>query len=129
MKKSFKELTVWQEAMNLVEMVYQQTIILPKTEMYGLTSQIKRAAVSIPANIAEGNGRKSRKEYLQFLSIANGSIMELETHILILERLKLITSEVSEQMQNQLNSVGRLLSALRKSLLLGTKDRGLGFRM
>jgi four helix bundle protein len=86
MIKSFKELTVWQEAMNLVEMVYQQTIILPKTEMYGLTSQIKRAAVSIPANIAEGNGRKSRKEYLQFLSIANGSIMELETHILILER-------------------------------------------
>jgi four helix bundle protein len=87
MIKSFKELTVWQEAMNLVEMVYQQTIILPKTEMYGLTSQIRRAAVSIPANIAEGNGRRSRKEYLQFLSIANGSIMELETHILISEQL------------------------------------------
>jgi four helix bundle protein len=117
MIKSFKELTVWQEAMNLVEMVYQQTINLPKTEMYGLTSQIRRAAVSIPANIAEGNGRRSRKEYLQFLSIANGSIMELETHILILERLKLITSEISEQLQKQLNSVGRLLSALRKSLV------------
>ena len=117
MINSFKELTVWQEAMNLVEMVYQQTMTLPKTELYGLTSQIRRAAVSIPANIAEGNGRRSRKEYLQFLSIANGSIMELETHILIIERLKFITSEVSEQLQNKINTVGRLLSALRKSLV------------
>jgi four helix bundle protein len=117
MIQSFKELTVWQEAMNLVEMVYQQTMTLPKTEMYGLTSQIRRAAVSIPANIAEGNGRKNRNEYLHFLSIANGSITELETHILIIERLKFITSEVSEQLQNQLNTVGRLLSALRKSLV------------
>jgi four helix bundle protein len=138
MIKSFKELTVWQEAMNLVEMVYQQTINLPKTEMYGLTGQIRRAAVSIPANIAEGNGRKSRNEYLRFLSIANGSIAELETHLLIAERLKLLTKEVSEQLQNQLNSVGRLLSALRKSLVpspyinvngdwgSGTRDWGLG---
>jgi len=117
MIKSFKELTVWQEAMNLVEMVYLQTTTLPKTEMYGLTSQIRRAAVSIPANIAEGNGRKSRNEYLHFLAIANGSITELETHILIAERLNFITSEISEQLQNQLNSVGRLLSALRKSLV------------
>jgi len=116
MIKSFKELTVWQEAMNLVEMVYQQTMFLPKTEMYGLTSQIRRAAVSIPANIAEGYGRRGRNEYLQFLSIANGSLMELETHILIIERLKLITSEVSEQLQNQLKSVRRLLYALRKAL-------------
>ena len=116
MIKSFKELTVWQEAMNLVEMVYQQTMTLPKTEMYGLTSQIRRAAVSIPANIAEGYGRRGRNEYLQFLSIANGSLMELETHILIIERLKLITSEVSEQLQNQLKSVRRLLYALRKAL-------------
>jgi four helix bundle protein len=117
MIKSFKELTVWQEAMNLVEMVYQQTMNLPKMEMYGLTSQIRRAAVSIPANIAEGNGRRSRNEYLRFLSIANGSITELETHILIVERLNLITSEASEQLQNKLNTVGRLLSALRKSLV------------
>jgi len=117
MIKSFKELTVWQEAMNLVEMVYKKTIVLPKTEMYGLTSQIRRAAVSIPANIAEGYGRRSRKEYIHFLSIASGSIMELETHILIIERLKLIQSEVSEQLQNQLSSVRRLLSGLKKSLI------------
>jgi len=117
MIRSFKELTVWQEAMNLTEMVYQQTMNFPKMEMYGLTSQIKRAAVSIPANIAEGNGRRSRNEYLRFLSIANGSIAELETHILIAERLNLLTREVSEQLQIQLNSVGRLLSALIKSLV------------
>ncbi|MDR0495146.1 MAG: four helix bundle protein [Treponema sp.] len=116
MIKSFRDLTVWQEAMNLVEMVYLQTRTFPKEEIYGLTSQIRRAAVSVPANIAEGNGRKSRKEYLHFLAIARGSIAELETHLLIAERLNMLTKEVSDQLQKQLQSVGRLLLALRKSL-------------
>ncbi|MDR0290387.1 MAG: four helix bundle protein [Treponema sp.] len=116
MIKTFKDLTVWQEAMNLVEMIYRQTKIFPKEEMYGMTSQIRRAAVSIPANIAEGNGRKSRKEYLQFLSIANGSASELETHLLIAERLNYLTKDTAAPLQTQLHSVGRLLSALRKSL-------------
>jgi four helix bundle protein len=117
MIKTFKELTVWQEAMNLVEMVYHQINTFPKTEIYCLTSQIRRAVISIPSNIAEGNGRKSRKEYLHFLSIANGSISELETQVLIAERLNLITIDISEQLQKQINSVGRLLSALIKSLI------------
>ena len=117
MVKTFKDLIVWQEAMNLVEMIYLQTKTFPKEEIYGLTSQIRRAAVSIPANIAEGNGRQSRKEYLQFLSIANGSIKELETHILIAERLNFLTKEKAEQLQTQLQSVGKLLSGLRKSLV------------
>jgi four helix bundle protein len=116
MVKTFKDLMVWQEAMNLVEMIYIQTKTFPKEEMYGLTSQIRRVAVSIPANIAEGNGRGSRKEYLRFLSIANGSMKELETHLLIAERLRILTKEISEQMQAQLQLVGRLLTALRKSL-------------
>ena len=116
MIKTFKDLTVWQETMNLVEMIYLQTRNFPKEEMYGLTSQVRRAAVSIPANIAEGNGRKNRKEYLHFLSIANGSMTELETHLLIAERLKFLTKETAEQLQTQLQSVGRLLTALRKSL-------------
>ncbi|MDR2717303.1 MAG: four helix bundle protein [Treponema sp.] len=119
MIKTFKDLIVWQEAMNLVEMIYLQTKTFPKEEMYGLTSQIRRAAVSIPTNIAEGNGRRSRKEYLRFLSIANGSIKELETHLLIVERLNFLPKEISEQMQTQLQSVGRLLTALRKSLRKG----------
>ena len=116
MISSFKDLVVWQEAMNLVEMIYRETKPFPKEEMYGLINQIRRAAVSIPANIAEGNGRKSRKEYLQFLSVANGSKTELETHLLIAERLNFLTKEKSDQLQVQLQSVGRLLSALRKSL-------------
>jgi four helix bundle protein len=117
MTKTFKDLVAWQEAMNLVEMIYLQTRTFPKEEMYGLTSQIRRAVVSIPANIAEGNGRKSRKEYLHFLSIAVGSISELETHLLIAVRLSFLTKEMSEQLLTQLQSVSRLLSALRRSLV------------
>ena len=116
MIKTFIDLLVWQEAMNLVEMVYLKTKTFPKEEMYGLTSQIRRAAVSIPANIAEGNGRMSRKEYLRFLAVANGSIKELETHLMIAERLNFLTKETMVQLQPQLQSVGRLLTALRKSL-------------
>ena len=116
MIKSFKDLTVWKEAMNLVEMIYLQTRKFPKEEMYGLTSQIRKSTVSIPANIAEGNGRKSRKEYLQFLSIANGSIAELETHLIIAERLNFLTKETAEQLMTQLQSVARLLQALRNAL-------------
>ncbi|MCL2834041.1 MAG: four helix bundle protein [Treponema sp.] len=97
-------------------MVYLQTKTFPREEMYGLTSQMRRAAVSVPANIAEGNGRMSRKEYLRFLSIANGSLKELETHILIAERVKLLKNEAMEQLLTQLQMVGRLLTALKKSL-------------
>jgi four helix bundle protein len=102
--------------MDLVEMIYLQTKTFPKEEIYGLTSQIRRAAVSIPANIAEGNGRNSRKEYLHFLSVANGSIRELETHILIAERLNFLTKEKSGEIQVKIHSVGRLLLLLRKGL-------------
>jgi len=114
---TFKDLIVWHEAMNLVEMIYRQTRVFPKEEIYSLVNQTRRAAISIPANIAEGNGRKSRKEYLQFLAIANGSISELETHILIAERLHYLVKDDKDQLQTQLQMVGRLLSALRKSLL------------
>jgi four helix bundle protein len=117
MIKTFKDLMVWQEAMNLVEMIYRHTKNFPKEEMYGITSQIRRAAVSIPANIAEGNGRKSRKEYLRFLSIANGSVSELDTHLLIAERLNYLAKDVKVLLEVQLQSVGKLLSALRKSLI------------
>jgi four helix bundle protein len=114
--QSYKELIIWQEAMNLAEMVYTETRKYPKEEMYGLTSQTRRAAVSIPANIAEGYGRANRKEYLHFLSIASGSLAELETHLLLAARIKFINGQEMEVFQNQLNSVGRLLNALRKSL-------------
>ena len=116
--QSFKELTVWQEAMSLVEMVYIETRNYPKEEVYGLTSQTRRAAVSIPANIAEGYGRANRKEYLHFLSIASGSLAELETHLLLATRIKFINGQDMDVFQHQLNSVGRLLNALRKSLAI-----------
>jgi len=118
MIKTFKDLLVWQEAMNLVEMIYLQTRNFPKEEIYGLASQARRAAVSIPANIAEGNGRISRKEYLHFLYIANGSLKELETHLLIAERLNYLTKETLEKIQIKLQTVGKLLTTLRKSLAL-----------
>jgi four helix bundle protein len=116
--ETFKDSLVWQEAMNLVETIYLQTSSFPKEEMYGLTNQVRRAAVSIPANIAEGNGRISRKEYLRFLYIANGSIKELETHLLIAERLNFLTKESLEKIQVKLQTVGKLLTTLRKSLAL-----------
>jgi four helix bundle protein len=115
--QNYKELTIWQEAMNLAEMVYTQTKSYPKEELYGIVSQIRRAVVSIPANIAEGYGRKNRAEYLNFLSIANGSLTETETHLLLSERIGYLTKEQMSELQKQLNIVGKLLTALRKSLI------------
>ena len=89
----YRELIVWQKAIVLVEDVYRATNDFPKTEIYGLTSQIRRAAVSIPSNIAEGQGRNSTRDFLHFLSMAQGSLMELETQITIAERLGYLESE------------------------------------
>ena len=87
MLKSYRELLVWQKATDFAVECYRFSASFPKAETYGLTSQIRRAAVSIRANIAEGSGRGSRKEYVQFLLIAQGSLKELETHIIIAEKL------------------------------------------
>jgi len=87
MLKSYRELLVWQKAIELTVLVYRLTEVFPKREVYGLAAQLRRAAVSIPSNIAEGYGRGSRKEYLQFLSIAQGSLKELETQIILAQRL------------------------------------------
>ncbi|MFA7172316.1 MAG: four helix bundle protein [Kiritimatiellia bacterium] len=114
--QSFKDLIVWQEAMNLVEMTYRETKKFPREEMLGLTNQARRAAVSIPANIAEGYGRQHRKEYLHFLSIASGSLTELETHMLIAQRVKYLDAQTMQTLQAQINSTGKLLTALRKAL-------------
>src|SRR5260370_14788968 len=84
---NYRDLIVWTRGMDLAEVCYKLTNLLPRSEIYGLSSQIRRAAVSIPANIAEGHGRRNLGEYLQHLSIANGSLKELETHILIAGRL------------------------------------------
>ena len=83
----FKQLVVWQKSMELAQAVYSLSTLLPKNEAYGLSSQIRRCAVSIPSNISEGYGRKTRGEYLQFLSISSGSACELETQLVLLERI------------------------------------------
>jgi four helix bundle protein len=87
MSSSYRDLRVWQKAMDLAEKVYRATEPFPKTEKYGLTSQLRRAAVSIPSNIAEGQGRTSKGEFRQFLGTARGSLLELETQLMLANRM------------------------------------------
>jgi four helix bundle protein len=91
--KSYKDLGVWQKAVALVVETYQKTSRFPDSEKFGLTSQLRRAAASIPANIAEGWGRGSTREYVQFLLIARGSLMELETHLIVSQKLSYLSEE------------------------------------
>ena len=114
--KSYRDLKVWKRAMDLVIMCYQLTPKLPKTEVYGLTSQIQRAAVSIPANIAEGKGREHLGEYIHHLSIANGSLKELETHLLIIERLSYLENSELNPVFALADEIGRMLNILIKTL-------------
>ncbi|HVS81500.1 MAG TPA: four helix bundle protein [Pyrinomonadaceae bacterium] len=115
--KSFRDLRVWQGGIELVEAIYGLTQAFPKQEVYGLTSQIQRAAVSIPPNIAEGHARESTKEYLQHLSIAQASLAEVETQLEIAKRLKYISPDQFEHSLEQLSQLGRQLYALRNALL------------
>ncbi len=85
--QSYKNLIVWQKAIDMVEMIYQVTRNFPKEELYGLTNQLRRAAVAIPSNVAEGHARASTAEFVRFLSIARGSLAEVETHLVIAQRL------------------------------------------
>ncbi|SRR5258707_10562386 len=114
--RSHRDLIVWQKSMNLVELVYSATSSFPKQETYGLTSQIRRAAASIPANIAEGQGRRLPKEFLYFLANARGSLLELDTHIEIAFRLKYLGTERYESLLTLLNEVGRILNGLMRSV-------------
>lgn len=113
----YRELIVWQKAMILVEQVYQATKGFPRDEVYGLTSQVRRAAVSIPSNIAEGQARKSRAEFRNFLSIAQGSKAEVETQILIAVRLKYLTQEQAAPILSLLEEISKMLAALQARLL------------
>jgi four helix bundle protein len=114
--KSYRELIVWQKAMDLVEESYRLTKRLPKAETYGLCSQIQRAAISIPANIAEGHGREHLGDYLHHLSIANGSVMELETHIFLIQRLSFVAPDEIDRALELTAEVGRMLAGLTRSL-------------
>jgi four helix bundle protein len=113
---SYKELEVWKKSMDLVEQVYLVSNDFPNHEKFGLVSQMQRAAVSIPANIAEGWGRSSTLEYIHFLKIAKGSLLELETHIIIAERLKYLDNSKSKKLISRIDEVLRMLSSLITSL-------------
>jgi four helix bundle protein len=114
--KDFRELIVWQKAMDLVEAVYRMTTRFPKEEVYGLTSQMRRAAISIPSNIAEGQARNTTRDFLHFLAIAYGSLKEIETQILISERLGYIDKDQGDVLVQSTTEVARLISGLSNSL-------------
>ena len=115
--KSYRELKVWQKSMDLVEEVYRLVNKLPREERYALSDQIKRAAVSIPSNIAEGYGRNSPKEYIRFINISRGSKYELETQLLICVRLNFLTEEQIALSMQMCDEIGRMLNALTAKLL------------
>ncbi len=114
--KSYKDLTVWQKAMQLVVDCYRMTSQFPRNEEFGLQSQMRRAAVSIPSNIAEGNVRRSSAEYCRFLCIALGSTAELETQTELARRLGFIAESDAGQLVDACQEVGRMLNGLRGSI-------------
>jgi four helix bundle protein len=114
--QSYRELQVWEVAMDLAELCYQVTKPFPKEEIFGQTCQIRRAAVSIPANIAEGQGRQHTKEFLNHLSIARGSLMELETHLMLCQRIGLLEEDKLEPLLAITDRIARMLSRLRQAL-------------
>ncbi len=114
--KDYRDLVVWQRAMDLVEMIYRLTRSFPKEELFGLVAQLRRAAVSVPANIAEGQGRHTTRDFLQFLSIAGGSLKETETHVLIAKRLGYLAQDAASEAITLAAEVGRLKNGLVRSL-------------
>lgn len=112
---SYRDLKAWHMAMDIAAQVYQLSQSFPKQEVYGLSSQIQRAAVSIPSNIAEGHARSSTKEYLYHLSVALGSLAELETQLLLADRLNYIDQSLTNLLQ-QTDELGKIIRAIQKSL-------------
>ncbi len=112
----YRDLEVWQKAMQIVKEVYTLTRSFPKEELYGLTSQIRRAAHSIPANIAEGWGRRYTAEFIQFLRQANGSRVELETHLLLASEVGLCPAQALQSLLVELHTLGKQLLKLERSL-------------
>jgi|SRR6218665_365489 len=112
----FKELIVWQKSINLVTEIYRITEKFPSNEIYGLTSQLRRASVSVPSNIAEGNTRRSKADYLQFLRIARGSCSEIETQIIISKNLGFIDDITFETLSFNIVEISKMINGLINSL-------------
>ena len=114
--RSHRDLKVWQIALDVTETLYRITSEWPKHEQYGLTSQVRRAAVSVPANIAEGAGRRTPGEFVHFVGIARGSLAELETLLIIAHRLEYIDQAVFDAVSSDLFELGRMSTGLLRSL-------------
>ena len=114
--KNFKNLKVWQKGIDLVVETYTKTERFPKEELFGLTSQIKRSAISIPSNIAEGSGRGTDKDFNRFLDVALGSSFELETQLIIANRLKFLQDDDFSSLSNQLDEEQKMIIGLQKKL-------------
>lgn len=114
--RDYSDLVAWQRAMDLVEGVYRITKRFPKEELYGLTCQVRRAAVSVPSNIAEGQGRQTTVDFLHFLAIAHGSLNELATQLVLAWRLNYLADPDKAQLLASVAEVARLLSGLQRSL-------------
>ncbi len=114
--RSYRDLKVWQKSMDLTVRTYEVTRRFPSEEKYGLVSQMRRAAASVPANIAEGRAMRSTKEFIQMLGIARGSLAELETFVTLSERLGLIRSETSESLLEDCAEINRMMNGLMRAL-------------
>ncbi len=116
MLRSYRDLLVWQKAIELAILIYRLSDGFPRSEIYGLTSQLRRASVSVPSNIEEGYGRGGRKEYVQFLFVAQGSLKELETQTILSQRLNYATAPQANRILSEAEVVGKMPGSLIRSL-------------
>lgn len=115
---NYKELKLWQKSVDLAVKIYQVTASFPREEMYGLTSQIKRSAVSVSSNIAEGAGRNTKKDFNNFLGISNGSSCELDTQLIVASRVNFLEESILINLQNEITEIQKMNWALKRSLKL-----------
>ena len=115
-KKPHKSLDVWKKAIDLTVDIYKLTETFPRTEVYGLTSQMRRAAVSIPSNIAEGAARQTKKEFINYLHMAQGSLSELDTQLVIASRLEYLSLDIYKGIEDRIETISKMLTGLIKSL-------------
>jgi four helix bundle protein len=119
---SYRDLVVWQKAMSLVEECYRLTDAFPGSERFGLTAQMRRAAISVPSNIGEGHSRHHGKEFAQFLYVASGSLSELETQLEVARRLNYLANEDAERLNTFCDEIGKMLMGLRKAIIRHQKS-------
>jgi four helix bundle protein len=113
---SYRDLAVWQKAMDFAEQVYLTTENFPKSEIYGLTNQVRRASISVASNIAEGSARKSTLDFMRFIKIALGSLVEAETQIILASKLKYINEDAEQNLLSMSDVIGKMLQGLYNSL-------------